>query len=303
MWMGALALLAAGPVLAAEPVLTTIEFGAELWGLNGDSVRQPMVPLVQKAAVPTPVLTDTVSVTPNAGGVTQVSNFPADFAGGTTITVSKTTGGATLLLANPTNRFDPFTAILTNVVHNEAGTARFHAGPNNWTAEVAVSLTTNICLDKVDTGGFCFFVANIDLPGAVGVTGGNKTFTGHVAQLSIPISGTLFGDKWTTGQKTVMKQIITARKNGDPAGTPTGFQTFTFTSTGSASSMQLTFITPIVVDSFAGTGPNKVPIPIIGFARAVNSGATYVTPEPGALLLAAGAAALAVLGRRRLTKA
>jgi hypothetical protein len=227
MWMGALALLAAGPALAAEPVLTTIEFGAELWGLNGDSVRQPMVPLVQKAAVPTPVLTDTVSVTPNAGGVTQVSNFPADFAGGTTITVSKTTGGATLLLANPTNRFDPFTAILTNVVHNEAGTARFHAGPNNWTAEVAVSLTTNICLDKVDTGGFCFFVANIDLPGAVGVTGGNKTFTGHVAQLSIPISGTLFGDKWTTGQKTVMKQIITARKNGDPAGTPTGFQTFT----------------------------------------------------------------------------
>jgi hypothetical protein len=179
----------------------------------------------------------------------------------------------------------------------------FNAGPNTWTAEVAVDVTTDICLDKEDTGGFCFFIADLSLPGAVGVSGGTAAIVGHVEQLSIPIEGTLLGDGWTTGRVTVMKQLTTMRQGDDPAGTPTDFTTVTFTTTGFKSSMKLVFVTPIVADSFVGVGENRVPNPLIGFARSTVTGATYVTPEPGTLLLAAGAAALAVLGRRRLRKA
>ena len=304
MWGAAVALMAAGPALAADVVTSTIKFESNLWGLNGDTVRQPNVPEVQKVAAPAITVTDMVTVTPNKNAVTRIANFPADFGGGATITVSKTTMGATLLQPNPTNRFDPFTAILVNEIHNQAGTAMLNTGPDKWTAEIPVNISTDICLDKVDSGGICIFVASIELPGAVGISGGNATFTGLVALLSIPIDGTLFGDKFTEGRVTVMKSIITGRRFGDPAGSPTMFKTFTFTSTGSRTADKLVLVTPIVVDAFVGVGPNRIPAPIIGFARSTSTGeARFKVPEPGVLLLSASLLALAGLARRRIRTA
>lgn len=298
LWLGAgaLALLVAGPGLAAEQTTSHIRFEANIWGLNGDTVRQPMVPEVQKVADTVTTVTDTLTVLPNAAGVTSVPTFPAGFGGGATLTVSKTTMGGALLVPNPTNRFDPFTGKLVNRVGNQAGTAM---GPNPWVANVPVDLEVELCLDEVESGG-CFFVANLSLPGAVGDPAvGTVMFSGIVDLLSIPIDGTARPGGFTTGTVTVMKQIITARKFGDPAGTPTGFKTFTFTSKGSVTPNKLVLISPIVVDAFVGVGPDRIPAPIIGFARATNTGPIFATPEPGALLLVAGAGVLALLGRRR----
>jgi hypothetical protein len=326
MWAGVLALAAAGSASAQEPAVTNIVFESELWALNGDLVRQPFVPTVQKLDVPAITVTDTLIVTPSKDGVTQVANFKADFAGGATVTVTRTTmggtvmtpGGATLnermVLANPTDRFAPFTGRIVNEIHNQAGSAMLGGG--KWVAKVPVDLTTRIVLDERDIGAEVF-VANILVPGAVGdpdldpvkivgtplQTGVPPQDGGHVAVLSIPITGNARPDIFTTGRKTVMAQIITARVGGTKLGTPTGFSTITKTSTGSATSMMLVFISPIKVDAFAGSGDDKIPVPVIGFARATNTGSTYVTPEPGVLLLGASVAALALLVRRRMRSA
>jgi cysteine-rich repeat protein len=45
--------------------------------------------------------------------------------------------------------------------------------------------------------------------------------------------------------------------------------------------MKLNFVTPVVADSFVGVGENKVPNPIIGFARALISGPTFLVSPPG----------------------
>jgi hypothetical protein len=299
-WVASIVLslaLGASQSAAVEAVTVTITVESNVWALNGDAVRQPMVPLIQKLATPQIVLTDTAFVNPTCDAVTQLF-IPDNFGGTQTVVVSKTTGGNVLLVANPTNRFDPFTGIFTNRADGDTGTATVFGGPfGGKGGDFPINMATDICLDKVDTGGFCFFVAHIDLPGALGISGGLATFTGHVEQLSIPIDGTAFGIGWTTGMLTVSKRVTTMRKFGDPAGTPTGFQTFTFTSTGTFGKNVSTAITPFVVEAFAGVGPNRVPTPFYGFLRSKIEGCTFV-PEPRALLMATSVLVLAGLGRR-----
>lgn len=296
LWACAWLLLLGGTSHAAGVGTAFITFESELWALNGDTERQPLVPEVQKLDAPPIIVTDSLTVTPSVNNVTRVDNFKSDFGGGASITVTKTTGGATFILPNPTNRFDPFTGKFEADVHNRAGTAM---GPP-WTAQVPVDINTSIVLDEIAAGGR-FFVAEISIPGAVGdPREGDQTFTGNVALLNIPIRGTAFPDKFTTGTVTVMRQIITARAGGDVNGTPTGFKTFTFTGMGSATPMKLVFVTPVVIESIAGTGEQEIPIPVIGFARATNTGFTYDVPEPGLWLgLGAAGLGLAFLARRR----
>jgi hypothetical protein len=284
-----------------EVITVTMTVESNLWAINGDLVRQPMVPMLQRLATPQFVLTDTAIVNPTADAVTQL-NIPDDFGGTQTVVVTQTTGGNLILVANPTNRADPFTGIFTNRANADAGTATVFGGPfGGKGGDFPVNMTTDICLDKVDTGGFCFFVADIDLPGAVGIRGGTVPFMGHIAQLSIPIDGTAFGTGWTTGMLTLSKRVTTMRKFDDPAGTPTGFQIVTFMSTGTFGKNVSTAITPFVVESFSGTGPNRIPTPLYGFLRSQIVGFTFV-PEPPALLMAASLAVLAVLGHRRPRK-
>jgi hypothetical protein len=299
-WVASIVLplaLGATESAAVEAVTVTITVASNVWALNGDSVRQPIVPLTQKLATPEIVLTDTAIVNPTCDAVTQL-NIRDNFGGTQTVVVSETTGGNVILAANPTNRLDPFTAIFTNRADGDTGTATVFGGPYGGKGgDFPINMVTDICLDKEDTGGFCFFIAHVDLPGALGIREGVAAFTGHVEQLSIPIAGTAFGNGWTTGMLTVSKRVTTMRKFDDPGGTPTGFQTFTFMSTGTFGKNVSTAITPFVVEAFTGVGPNQVPTPFYGFLRGKIEGCTFV-PEPRALLMAASVLVLAALGRR-----
>jgi hypothetical protein len=137
------------------------------------------------------------------------------------------------------------------------------------------------------------------MPGALGISGGEATFTGHVAQLTIPIEGTAFGDAFTSDEVTVMVQII----EGHPK-TPTFLETFTFTATGNVQADRLVLVSPLVIDVFAGVGPDRTRTLIVGFLRAIveGDGVTFV-PEPSVLLLVVfGLAALALAGRRKKTR-
>jgi hypothetical protein len=296
--------LGASESAAVEAVTVSVTVESHVWAMNGDSVRQPMVPLIQKIATPQIQLTDIAIVNPTRNAVTQL-NIPDNFGGTQTVTVSETTGGNRILVVNPTNRFDPFTGKFTNVAEGDAGTATVFGGPYGGKGgEFPINMRTRTVLDIIDAGGE-FFVVEIPRPGEpplqVGVNA-TVTFDGTVALLEIPVDGTIFGTGWTTGMLTISKAVTTMRKFGDPAGTPTGFHTFTFMSTGTFGKNVSTAITPFVVEAFAGVGPNRVPSPFYGFLRSRIEGLTFV-PESRVLLMAASVLALAALGSRREKRA
>lgn len=295
---GALALGAPARAVEVVPVKITVQSNA--WSINGDLVRQPLVPMLQKIDTPVIILTDNAIVNPTRDAVTQVA-IPDNFGGTQTVVVTRTTMGNKLLLPNPTNRFDPFTGKLTNVADGDAGTASLTGGPQgNKGGEFPINLFTHLCLDEIEAGG-CFFVADIPGPGEPALQFGvNVTvmFDGLVALLSIPIDGTVFGTGWTTGMVTISRQVTTMRRFDDPAGTPTGFTTVTFMSTGSFMKNVSSAITPFVVESFAGRGPERIPNPFYGFLRSKIEGLTFV-PEPGSALWLGMAAGLGGLAWRR----
>lgn len=288
------------PSSALEAVHVTITLESNTWALNGDLVRQPMIPLLQKLSTPDYVLTGTVSVEPSRDAVTRIA-IPSKFGGTQTVTISETTGGGRVLQANPTNRQAPFTAKLVNRAFNEAGTATLFGGPGGGRGgEFAVDVFTRIVLDELDIG-FELLVAEIPDPGdpppRFGVEG-SVFFAGLVAELSIPIEGTAFGTGWTTGRLTVSRRVTTMRRNDDPLGTPTGFRTLTFASTGSFMQNQTSTVTPFVVEAFSGVGDGRVPTPIYGFLRAKIEGITFA-PEPAGGLLLLAAAVVASYARSR----
>ena len=57
---------------AVEVVDVTVTVQSNSWALNGDTVRQPMVPLLQKIDTPVIQLTDTAIVNPSRDAVTQL---------------------------------------------------------------------------------------------------------------------------------------------------------------------------------------------------------------------------------------
>lgn len=289
---------------AMERVEVTLTLSTNLWALNGDTVLQPAVPEAQKLDVPALVVNDLLSVTPSAARVTRISPFEAGFIDGPPLSFSRTDGGATLLLANPTRRFVPFTARFEVEVRNQQGIA---LGCAPWTAEVPIDLTSRICLDEELAEG-CVFEAVIDVPGALGDPRlGTRSFSASIENLRVPIEGTARPARFTTGRVTVMERIITRRLDDDPFGIPTGYKTFTFTSTGTATSRKLALVSPVVIHALIGDGLNRAPIPIIGFAVASTTGVAYGTgadcqvSEPRLLLLGLVAAlTLASVGRWRV---
>lgn len=285
---------------AVEVVDVKVRVESNVWVLNGDTVRQPNVPIVQKLATPVIALTDEAIVTPSRDAVTQL-NVPSRFGGTQTVQVSETTGGNPVLLPNPTNKFDPFTGMFTNRAFNEAGTATVFGGPNGGKGgEFPINIFTRVVLDFKDVFQE-LFVLEIPRAGQPPIQFGVKAtvpFDGIVSELSIPVEGSAFATGWTTGMVTVTRTVTTMRLGGSVVGTPTGFQVLTFMSTGTFMKNVATAVTPFVVEAFAGSGPDRIPAPIYGFLRSEIEGITFV-PEPGAAFWISGAAGLAALGWMR----
>lgn len=269
-----------------------IVFQGKLWLLNADPTRQPPVPMLQRLDVP-PVRVETeLLVSRSAMGISRLSlpDLPIG-----AVRVTRTVQGDPILVANPSNRFDPFTGRLQFAADFQAGTAQQMGGTaGEFGGSVPFDLAIDVVLDEIEAGG-PFFTAQIPLDGALGQAA-SATFSTVVQLLSIPIFGTAFGQSWTTGPVAISRQVITRRLNNDPKGTPTGFVTLVFQTEGSRSDQQVSLVTPFVVEVFAGSGDEPVAFPLRGFLRTTLT----VIPEPATMvLLAMGLIGLLGFTRRR----
>jgi hypothetical protein len=257
---------------AVEAVPSTMCIEQNVWVLNRDTVRQPTMPMVQPLVVPSTVRTDTVIAFPTRLAATRVA-FPSDF--GTdppaTVTVTKTTGGGPILVANPTAALDPFTARFRNRIEVGAGVFSVLGGPQGGIGgDLPISIVSNIVLDGQSEGDP--LVVEVPLAMAFGIEA-TIPFSQVVPDVGIALAGTAFGDPFTTGLVTLMGTVITRREGDDPGGQPTGFQTLTFTTEGGV--FPATFgwgttsaVAPLVVNSFVERGSYRAAITVLGFFRA-----------------------------------
>jgi hypothetical protein len=298
-----LALVAGSTAHAINAVSAEVTLQPNLWVLNGDPVRHPDVPAVQKLALPATSVWETVVMWPDATHPTRVA-VPVRMIAEQTVTGSRTTGGQTLLVPNPTNRFDPFAGLVQLRFTNLAGTVRSNgAGRGEFGGDIPLNLRLRVALDRPDGAAATFFFVEIPSSGALtlGRQSVTATFEESVQSLSIPVEGTAFGDSWRTGTVMVSKRcLVRPVKPTRTCPVPD----FTVTTMGSRGRAWLSLVTPFVIESFWDEGPQRVPVGFLGFLRLTAYG--VVLPEPagelalGAVLL--GLAALAIGRRGRKTR-